>query len=219
MASGRPQDGYRNSRGDTVPGVTTIIGRFKESGALLHWAFKQGQSGAKSLYEKRDQAAEAGTLAHDMVFQRLHGDPVTVPDGTDPKIEEQARNSFDAYLFWESMTKLEIIDQEMPLVSERYQFGGTPDAIGKVNGKLSLVDWKTSNGVYQDYLLQLAAYDILLKECRPDLEITGGFHLCRFAKSFGDFAHHYWPDLTDAGRMFLMLRECYDIDHVLKKRV
>lgn len=218
MASGRPQDGYRNAQGERVPGTTTICGRFKESGALLHWAFKQGQSGAKTLYEKRDEAAAAGTIAHDMVFQRLNKLPVTIPEGTDEKIAKQAQQAFDAYLSWESMTKLEIVEQEFPLVSERYQFGGTPDAIGLVNGKLSLVDWKTSNGVYGDYLLQLAAYQVLIEECRPDLKLEGGFHLCRFAKSYGDFAHHYWPNLDDAKRMFLMLRECYDIDKVLKKR-
>ena len=218
MPSGRPKHGYFNSDGVRVPGVTTIIGRFKESGALMHWAFKQGQSGASSLYEKRDEAANAGSLAHDMVFQRLNGDEVVIPDGTDKKIAEQAQQAFDAYLTWESMTKLEVIEQEMPLVSDQYNFGGTPDGIGRVNGKLSVIDWKTSNGVYQDYLLQLAAYNILLKECRPDLEITGGFHLCRFAKSHGDFAHHYWPELENAKKMFLMLRECYDIDKELKKR-
>lgn len=217
MPSGRPTQGYKID-GERVPGVTTIIGRFKDSGALMHWAFKQGQSGMKSLYEKRDEAADAGTLAHDMVFQRLNKEPVTIPDGTAPDIAKQAQQAFDAYLSWESMTKLKIIEQEMPLVSAKYRFGGTPDAIGKVNGKLSLVDWKTSNGVYQDYLLQLAAYDLLLEECRPDLQITGGFHLCRFAKSHGDFAHHYWPNLDEARKMFLMLRECYDIDRVLKKR-
>ena len=218
MASGRPQDGYRNAQGERVPGVTTIIGRFKESGALLHWAFKQGKSGAKTLYEKRDEAAAAGTIAHDMVFQRLNKLPVTTPEGTDDKVATQAKQAFDAYLSWESMTKLEIVEQEMPMVSEKYQFGGTPDAIAKVNGKLSLADWKTSNGVYQDYLIQLAAYDILIAECRPDLKLEGGFHLCRFAKSYGDFSHHYWPKLDEAKRMFILLREAYDIDRVLKQR-
>jgi hypothetical protein len=222
MASGRPKDGYRNAAGDKVPGVTTICSRFKDSGALLHWAAAQGRlmerGEIKSLYDKRDQAAEAGTLAHDMVFQHLHGDPVTIPETTDLTIAGQAQTAFNAYLSWASMTKLEIVEQEFPLVSEQHQFGGTPDAIGLVNEKLSLVDWKTSNGVYQDYLLQLAAYDLLIKECRPDLVLTGGYHLCRFAKSYGDFAHHYWPELEDAKKMFLMLRECYDIDKILKKR-
>ncbi len=42
----RPAHGYRNAAGNKIPGTTTIIGRFKESGGLLQWAFKQGASGA-----------------------------------------------------------------------------------------------------------------------------------------------------------------------------
>ena len=37
-STGRPKAGYKNAAGEKVPGVTTVIGRFKDSGALLHWA-------------------------------------------------------------------------------------------------------------------------------------------------------------------------------------
>ena len=72
-----PRAGYRLADGTKVPGVTTILGRWKDSGGLLQWAFKQGQSGARTLYEERDKAADIGTLAHAMVEHRLTGrDPV-----------------------------------------------------------------------------------------------------------------------------------------------
>lgn len=104
------------------------------------------------------------------------------------------------------------------MVSEQYRFGGTPDAIGKVDGELCLIDWKTSNSVYSDYLIQIAAYKHLWEENHPGQLITGGYHLCRFAKENGDFAHHYYPDLEEAWRLFLLFREAYDIDKVLRKR-
>ncbi len=37
-----PKQGYRLANGDRCPSVTTIIGRFKESGALIQWAYKRG---------------------------------------------------------------------------------------------------------------------------------------------------------------------------------
>ena len=43
---------YKDHRGNRLPSVTTIIGRFKESGGLLYWANQQGLE-AKTL----DQAA------------------------------------------------------------------------------------------------------------------------------------------------------------------
>lgn len=217
-----PAKGYRNAAGKRVPGTTAIIGRFKDSGALLWWAFHQGEAAERGeisgLYDKRDEAADSGTLAHSMVEAHIKGEEFTIPEGTPVPVVEQAEGAFRSYLSWAEMTKLEIIDQEMQLVSEEYQFGGCPDAIGVIGGKLCLVDWKTSNGVYPDYLIQLAAYRQLWEENHPDRPITGGFHLCRFAKTDGDFAHHHYPDLSEAWEQFKLFRRAYEIDKALKKR-
>ncbi len=210
-----PKGGYRNSKGQKVLGVTTVIGRFKDSTGLLYWAFEQGKAAERGeierLYDRRDSAAESGTIAHSMVEAHINKEPI--PDGP-----QDSKNAFQSYLSWESMTKLKIVEQEMPLVSERYQFGGCPDAIGEINGELCLVDWKTSNSVYQDYLIQLAAYKQLWEENHPDRLLTGGFHLCRFAKSYGDFAHHYYPELNDAWEQFKLFLQAYKIDKRLKER-
>jgi hypothetical protein len=73
-----PKGGYKLQSGEKVPGVTTIIGRFKESGALLWWAFGQGKAAERgeinSLYDVRDQAAEAGTIAHSLVERYIKGE-------------------------------------------------------------------------------------------------------------------------------------------------
>lgn len=221
-STGRPNAGYKNAAGEKVPGVTTVIGRFKDSGALLHWAYAQGklaeQGKISNLYEKRDEAADAGTLAHSLIDASLHGDDpadllVNVADETRIK----AQNAFKQFEKWREQSGIKIIATEMPLVSERYQFGGTPDAIGQIGDEIVLLDWKTSNGVYQDYLIQLAAYKVLVEEC-TEYRITGGFHLLRFAKESADFAHHYWGELDDAWRAFVLYREAYDLDKRLKKR-
>lgn len=215
-----PKEGYRTADGTRVPGTTTIIGRFKESGALLRWAWKQGREG-RELYEERDTAGEIGTAAHAMVEASIKGlDPedALTASGLADEHKDRARGAFKAYQSWASMSRLQIIDQEMRLVSEKYRFGGTPDAIGLVNGELCLVDWKTSNGVYADYLMQLAAYRQLWEEAHPDQPLVGGFHLCRFSKEYGDFAHHFYPELGSAWEMFKHLRSAYEFDKELKKR-
>ena len=214
----RPAQGYKNNAGQRVPGTTTIIGRFKESGALLHWAFKQGQSGVASLYEKRDEAAEAGTLAHDMIECFILNKPQPEHVNVNPQIAERAANAFVQFREWWDQTRIEIIATERAYVSERHQFGGTVDAIGRdTKGRIVLVDWKTSNGVYQDYLIQLGAYALLLEECAPDWK-PETFHLLRVAKESADFAHHYYGELEEAKTQFLLFRQAYDIDARLKKR-
>lgn len=214
----RPAEGYKNAAGKRIPGTTTVIGRFKESGALMHWAFKQGQSGAKSLYEQRDEAALAGTIAHDLIESFiLQKDRAVFPTAL-PDTLQKAENAFAQFTEWWNLTRMEIVATERSYVSERYQFGGTIDAIGRdVKGRIVLVDWKSSNGVYQDFLVQLGAYALLLEECAPAWT-PEAFHLLRVAKESADFVHHYYGELEDAKAQFLLFRKAYDIDAKLKKR-
>ena len=218
-----PRKGY-SVNGVKVPGVTTIIGRFKDSGGLLFWAFEQGKAAERGeiskLYDKRDEAAEAGTLAHSLVEARIHGQPLPDISSYPADIAQKAMQGYDNYMHWQEDNRIEIVYQEMELTSNEYLFGGCPDAIGRDSrGCLCILDWKTSNGVYQDYLIQIAAYRHLWEINNPMEPIVGGFHLLRFSKEHGDFAHHYWSELDDAWKQFILFREAYEIDKKLKKRL
>lgn len=213
--AGRPKGGYYLPDGERVPSVTTILGRFKESGGLIHWAWNLGMQGI-DYREARDQAADAGTVAHDAVEAHLHGRPFdwnAVPE----EIRDRARTSFGAFLEWSEQTQLQVTHTEMPLVSEKYRFGGTIDGM-LIRQKRSIGDWKTSNAVYPEYLVQLAAYWHLWEENFPDDPILGGAHLLRFDKTYGDFSHRWWGELDRAWEAFLHLRELYEIDKELKQR-
>jgi len=223
---GRPTQGYYNAAGDKLPGTTTIIGRFKESGGLVQWAYKsgreherlvfQGKPAPKHLYDVVDEAALAGNIAHDMIEAHILGKEFK-PEASD-EILTKARNSFAQFLEWREQSRIEIVATERAYVSERHQFGGTVDAIGRDGrGRIVLLDWKTSNAVYQDYLIQLAAYALLLEECAPEWT-PQGFHLLRVAKESADFAHHFFGELEEAKEQFLLFRRAYDIDKKLSKR-
>lgn len=207
------------ANGERVPGVTTIIGRFKDSGGLIHWAWEQGRDG-HDYRATRDSAADAGTMAHGFVERHIQGEPdETIFENLNgEETSQRAKAAYQTYRTWERQTKLQIVAQEMSLVSEAHRFGGTPDAIGQIEGELCLLDWKTSNAVYRDMLVQVAAYKFLWEEAHPDQVLKGGFHICRFAKEHGDFAHHYYPQLEEAWEQFLLFRRAYEIDKQLKKR-
>jgi len=111
-----PKLGYHLKDGTRVPGTTTIIGRFKDSGALLYWACEQGKAIERGeigkLYDRRDAAAEAGTIAHGLVECHINNDdPAAMLDGVAPDIKEKAEQAFESYLLWARTTNLKIIEQ------------------------------------------------------------------------------------------------------------
>lgn len=212
--------GYHLADGTRVPSVSTIIGRFKDSGALMKWAHAQGIAG-KPLYEEAQKAAEVGTVVHAMVEASIKCEyPLFVLEQSDLTDEQRqkAMSAFDAYKAWASNYQMRVIEQECQMVSEEHRFGGCPDIIATIGNELALIDIKTSNAIYADYLVQVAAYGLLWEECRPGQKITGGFHILRFSKENADFVHAHFPKLDEAREQFLLFLKCYQIDKVLKKR-
>lgn len=224
-----PRAGYRNRDGVKLPSVTTILGRFKDSGGLIKWAYNQGRAHENlamrglpcpsHLYDKVEEAAAAGTIAHDMIEAHILRSAGVLEGRTalpasaehaKPEVIARARNAFAQYLNWRANTRIEIIGTELMQVSERHQFGGTLDAVGRdADGRVVLLDWKTSNAIYADYRYQLAAYALLLEECKPEWT-PQGFHILRVSKENADFAHHSYGDLNRAKKIFLGWRELYD---------
>ena len=230
-----PRQGYKAADGKKIPSVTTIL-KIKDPGALINWAYKQGrehgvlegrgEEAPAGLYEGSDILA-IGTCVHAMCEAFVKGgNPTEVLESSieaatvvnRDTFRAQAASAYSAFEFWVRGTQLEIVDCEVKVISETHRYGGTLDFIGRLDGKLVLGDFKTSNGVWPEYLCQLAAYAKAYEETTGH-RIDGGYHLLRFSKENGDFGHHFYPSLDDdAWPAFLHLRALYDLNERLKKR-
>ena len=208
---------YVTSTGEVVPSVTTIIGRFKDSGPLIWWANQQGLQG-KGLEEARQPAMTAGTMAHELIEARITGQPVPELIG-DTAVIAAAQAAFAVYERWQNTTHLQITQSEIALVSDRYRFGGRLDAIGEVGGQRCLLDFKAANAVYSDYILQLAGYGILWDEAHPEEPIDGGYYLLRLSKEHGDFSYHHYPTLEAEKEAFLAMVDLYRRVKEIDRRV
>ena len=158
---GRPQS-YRTADNKRVPSVTTILGRWKDSGGLLQWAWGEGMEG-RPLHERKDKAADIGSVAHDAVETHVHGgDGLSVVDGSglDDDGKRAATKSYNAYLEWEQAFRVKYLATEVPMVSERYKFGGTIDCFAEVGGRRAILDF-----------VRLAAQDSNLKSSDPESEM------------------------------------------------
>jgi hypothetical protein len=137
----------------------------------------------------------------------------------DSEVVLAAKKPFESFMAWKSQTKLKPIKAEVRLVSERYQYGGMIDAV-QINKEDTILDWKTSNGIYVGYLIQLAAYRGLWNECVGDPFIKN-CHLIRFGKIDADFSHRMFSEavLDKAFEVFVHYRECYTLMNELKRRM
>lgn len=216
-----PKDGYHLANGDKVPSVTTILGQFKDPGGLLQWAFKKGKNPAiKRLYDASQDAKDIGTITHALVEDDVYGREIVRPANITDAVWDAVMLGFGAYQDWKRRSRLIVIQTEVGLVSEKYRYGGTLDALTTIGDEAArnLADWKTSNAIYADYVVQIAAYANLVEENGLG-PIVGGYDLCRFSKEFGDFHHLHLADLGGAFKAFLNHRENYDIYEVLKRRI
>jgi len=157
----RPHQRYRLRDGAEVPGVTTVLGVLNKP-ALVTWANRMGLRGIDTG-RYVDELATIGTLAHAIIIHSLGGPE---PDFADHTANQRAlaENAVLSFTAWRRGREMETVLAEVPLVSERYAYGGTPDWYGLVDGRRVLLDFKTGKAIYDEHLYQVAAYRGLLVE-------------------------------------------------------
>lgn len=102
--------------------------------------------------EERDLAGDRGNRAHDAIAARLAPDVVAA---TQPDIFGHVVQFHD----FMRTKNAELIWSERQLWNLTYGYAGTGDALMRFpNGRVFVVDYKTSKGVYIDHAIQLVAY-------------------------------------------------------------
>jgi len=204
---------YVNREGQEVPGVTTVI-RLLARPALIHWAWRLGCEGID--YRKvRDQAADIGVLAHYLIECDIKGKEPDVSEYSQVDIDK-AENAFLAWLEWKDKKgKIKTLASEVPLVSEKYQYGGTLDWVIQEDGKVILVDFKASNAIYDEMRYQIAAYKYLWNENYPEKRIKECY-IIRLGKKEGEFEQRKYKSLRYEFKIFLHLLEVYKLQRRLK---
>lgn len=196
---------YTNSLGEKIPSVTTILGMLDKP-ALMHWAWDLGTKGID--YRKaRDTAASVGTIAHYLIECHLTKQEPDVSGYLSENVNN-AQTAYLAYLDFEKANNIEIIHSELRLISEEYMFGGTVDCYCKLNGKLALLDFKTSSNIYPEMRCQVSAYKRLLEENNYQVEEV---HLLRIDKETGEFNHHPLDNLNKEWELFKLLTKAYPL--------
>jgi hypothetical protein len=159
---------YQNLQtGDLVPSVTNVIG-ILDKPALPRWAAKMvaesayrmrhalsemGESEAVDMlkgspWSKSKRAADRGTDIHGYLEARLNDWEVEdlSPDA------EPYRAAADA---WFETADVDVVATELTAFHPGY--AGTMDLVCRIDGRLTIADFKTSKAIYDEAALQLAA--------------------------------------------------------------
>ena len=164
-----------------LPGVTTALSSIAKP-MLIPWAAKMASENikefllehstgriltkeeiekacleGKNIYKKKSsEAADIGTRAHAAIN--------AIIEGREPKIDDDIKIAVEAFEKYQKTNALKIELGDTKIASLVHGYGGSLDAIGMENGKVIIVDFKTSKGIYGEYALQVAAYSYAFQE-------------------------------------------------------
>lgn len=155
----------------SYPRVTTVLHEGFKDGSMEIWAIKEAMKKLKTLLdagaqfdeavgeakgasrEIMENAARRGTAVHHLIEGKTE-DQLRVVEGD----MESVRPMYESFLLWAKERNFRPLANEIPVWSDKHGFKGTLDCIGYVDGRLELIDWKTSNHIRLDYRCQTAAY-------------------------------------------------------------
>ena len=234
---------YYDYKGIGVPRVTRILDQCINKDFLIQWAAKLGKQ--KYFYEK-NKATTIGSRTHELIEEYLTTGRFNenifykIP----PSLKKNVSIAFNNFKEWmdglanNGFFISDIIAMEK-VVTCPY-FGGTVDCICRINGKVYLVDFKTSKKISPEYLLQVAAYTWIINSgyvenlpkidgigiIRVDKEIKGKYEdlflnfnipwqfdiINKFTMDFGVLLNSYYTILS-------MEKEFIDVKKKVKNTV
>jgi len=147
---------YQTPTGNKYPSVTTVTGLLKKQ-SIIEWRKRVGEAEANRI---SSTAARRGTRIHSLAEKYLLNETVN-PDIFDIEMW----NKFKPILH--NIDNIYAVEQS--LYSDHLEVAGTVDCIAEYNGRMSVIDFKTSKRIKQrdnihDYFMQCSAYAVAFEE-------------------------------------------------------
>ena len=184
----------------------------------------------KAHKEKLVDAGDVGSAAHSWIEDSIrwaiaHKKGVVENLTAQAPEDERAKNCGHAALDWMKLHNVRWLKTEHKIYSRKHGYAGTMDGLAfvdscdgeccylkKFRDQLSIIDWKSSNYLRIDYLLQTAAYQQAeMEEFETDIRARW---ILRLGKEDGKFEPWYETDFDrdfEAFRLCLTLRRQHGI--------
>ncbi len=215
--------------------VTTILATLNKE-ALIPWAINQAIDAcrerikpgraysegeleeilewAKGASERvKAEAAGHGTRAHKIIETFLH-------TGAWPELEFEhlaVQNSIALFQEWWTEQRFRVVDLEAYVADLEMGYGGTVDCLARdAEGRLVLLDWKTSKAVYPEMELQVIGYGGAMASM--GLGIPDRSLILRIGKEDAEFeVVEVWADIEQARTLYQAWKALVAVSDWLKK--
>lgn len=117
--------------------------------AEASWKKREDTEFWKSAKQSAQDAADIGTLTHAWIEAHINGKEVSLSS-----LPDAAQRAVNGFLAWEKANQVEYIKTEQTFFHCGLDYAGTADCVAKVNGELTMLDWKTAKGIYANYVIQ-----------------------------------------------------------------
>lgn len=215
---------YHDEDGNYFPSATTLLEAYPKPFALIQWMKEVGSKAD----EIRDNAGRRGSTVHQLTEDYDHGMECTLLDlNGKPKYSLEEWNMFERYVEFSVNHKPVNVMIEQTFVSNELKFAGTLDRICTIDGKTYVLDIKTSNGIYNSYWLQLAAYKELYNNSvkhasgMPNIDGVAILWLNAKTRTYGKNGVIQGPgwqmvtkdDTSDDWSLFLAVQQLWNAEH------
>jgi CRISPR/Cas system-associated exonuclease Cas4 (RecB family) len=159
---------YFNKIGLEIPSATTIL-KILNKPSLIKWANYMGFK-HQSVDDILETTSIIGSTVHMLVYSYLLEKQFILIESRHCT-KNLLKMYFNSFLNWKKENN--IIPEFMEKKMSSTKFGGTIDFYGIINGKKTILDFKTSKKIHSSMFLQLAAYCIMLEENNYEVEQVG----------------------------------------------
>jgi len=216
-----------------VTGILDIVGSKDKVNRLMGWAKKncllkvaehiRAYSGKSLIVDeiwieavrksawKRDkemlkEAGDLGTRVHNAIDAFIKGE--------EPLLDTDTKQGYNNFQSWLKESGIKLIQGDTYIASLKMGYGGAMDALGEKDGKLVLLDWKTSNYLNDNYALQAAAYTMAFEETFEQ-DIDKAF-VVRFGKDTAGDIEHKEVNLLNTTKAF---KCALDLKEMMEKSI
>lgn len=180
-----------------VPSVTWICDHYPKGTAFYKWLASKGWDESQAI---KTAAGDKGSKVHYAIRDLIEGKAVSIDakyknnsTGEDEELSFEEYDCLMSFVQWHKDAKPEFVSCEFAVWGDGY--AGTVDLLAKIDGKLFLIDFKTSQYIWPSMELQVSAYKHALEDQGSEpvslAILQVGYRLNKKRYKFTEVEDHY----------------------------